>query len=143
MNATVGAVVGSLGATMAGPYLASGTLKAGLVKTGVSAVSQMVINKQVNLVGAAADGFLIPGAGDFIGASFDVGYSVDNRWYSRTVLGNKNFNDAAREGLISTFFSIKIHGLDGLVPNASSLGQSLYQMPNYLASYGAQKGIQN
>ncbi|WP_262507310.1 hypothetical protein [Salegentibacter salinarum] len=40
MNATAGAVVGSLGATMAGPYLALGTLKAGLLKTGVSAVSQ-------------------------------------------------------------------------------------------------------
>ncbi|PKD18728.1 hypothetical protein APR41_17615 [Salegentibacter salinarum] len=48
----------------------------------------MVVNKQVNLEGTAADGFLIPRAGDFIGSSFEKGVNLKGI-YGNSILKSK------------------------------------------------------
>src|SRR5699024_11023606 len=67
--------------------LSQGGLKAGLFKTGVSASTQFVINQQINFVGAFADGFMLPGIGDFVGAGFEVGFNLQTGLYSNTLFG--------------------------------------------------------
>ncbi|PKD18731.1 hypothetical protein APR41_17630 [Salegentibacter salinarum] len=79
MNATAGAVVGFLGATMAAPYvLGEASLTYGAAKFTASSVAQLAINKQINFAGAATDAFLVPGVGDMVGSSFELGYNLKN-----------------------------------------------------------------
>lgn len=109
------------------------------IKTTSSVVAQSVINKQINFVGVIGDTFFTPGYGDMLGSSFEVGISFENgRFYSRTVLDNKSYNDAFRQGLISTIFSVKLHGMDKFLKPGNELTQGLYTTSLQIGNYASQ-----
>ena len=68
------------------------------------------------------------------GSFFEMGYRFrKNDWgfYSYTILDSKPIGAAVREGLISTAFSAKLHGLDHLTGNGLSsteIGQGMYHL---------------
>src|SRR5699024_8922113 len=114
MNATaVGVGVPLLAASpLSAGLFSRGSLQAGLLKSGVSASVQFVINQQINFVGAFADGFMLPGVGDFVGAGLDVGWDYNYGFYSNTIFRNKTVSQAFKQGLVSTMFNLKMSGID-------------------------------
>src|SRR5699024_128488 len=141
MNATaVGVGVPLLAASPLSVGLFSrGSLQAGLLKSGVSASVQFVINQQINFVGAFADGFMLPGVGDFVGAGLDVGWDYNYGFYSNTIFRNKTVSQAFKQVLVSTMFNLKMSGIDVLTPSVNQSIRSLYHIPNIFSNYGVQK----
>src|SRR5699024_9291724 len=137
MNATaVGVGVPLLAASPLSTGLFSrGSLQAGLLKSGVSASAQFVINQQINFVGAFADGFMLPGVGDFVGAGFEVGINFNNfTFYSDSVFQNKSMNQVLFQGSVGTLFSTKIIGLDLLTPATNQFTKGLLYTPHYIGN---------
>ncbi|MGO3708087.1 MAG: RHS repeat domain-containing protein [Mesonia hippocampi] len=110
------------------------------VKATSSIVAQSVITKQVNFIGVIGDTFFMSGYGDFLGSSFEAGYSFQNNgWYTSTILDTKPVNTALKQGLISTAFSVKLHGMDKLVGQGNNLAKGLYTTSYQFGNYAAQK----
>ena len=77
--------------------------------------------------------------GNVVGSSFEYGYCFKKgRTYSNSILGSKTYDQAIYEGIISSGFSLKIHGLDNLTKNAPRASSFLYDLPNQFANYGIQ-----
>lgn len=140
MNATAIGVGIPLLATspLSAGLFSRGSLQANLFQSGISATAQFTLNKEINFVGAFADGFMMPGAGDFIGAGFELTLSLNGGFENKNIFNGKPINQIGQEAMIGTFFNTKIKGLDHLTPSAPLLGQGLYSAPNYFVNYKLQ-----
>ena len=147
MDATTYAVGGALGATVAVPILIQGgiiseaSFQFGIIKTGVSATSQALFSGKVNIVGAFADGFMAPGVGDLTGAAFEINYSFQGGFQTRSILGTKKSDDVIREATIGTVFSFKGSGINYLSGEQSLFTKTILNSSNSLGNYGTQEGV--
>jgi RHS repeat-associated protein len=124
----------------------------GLIKTGISAGSQYIINDNINFVGALSDGYLTTGTGSFIGSAFEINYDFKNDSFSRKLIfgkgeHSKSMQDFSIEFGTSLFFGsrndyfgkhINASETEGL---AKGLATGMLEASGQLGNYGTQTGI--
>ena len=140
MNATTALVGGTILAVVAAPMAIAGlegagsaiftksTIKISLYKTAISSLTQATVNKEINLVGAFADGFLTPGSSAAIGAAFEINVTSGG-FQTSSVFGSKSGREFAIDASVGFLFNKLTGGASKKFAPGSDAADIIFGLP--------------